>query len=97
MNPVRGIETLFSGVAAANSSRTFKLMNPVRGIETFKLMSVKSASAIFQINESRSRDWNSSYDTKTRSFSTTFKLMNPVRGIETRTGRFAELSFQLSN
>ena len=53
----------------------------------------------FQINESRSRDWNLKIHMFMES-SKTFKLMNPVRGIET--GLVASLpsnhpSFKLMN
>ena len=57
MNPVRGIETTevisFSFILCA-----FKLMNPVRGIETILFIQENSSAPYFQINESRSRDWN---------------------------------------
>ena len=59
-------------------------MNPVRGIETiFPNSSVEIPyPCIFQINESRSRDWNR-FPIFGNWEDSSFKLMNPVRGIET--------------
>ena len=57
MNPVRGIETTLTAVKYGGV-QSFKLMNPVRGIETPKLILGKKIHVSFQINESRSRDWN---------------------------------------
>ena len=58
-------------------------MNPVRGIETFRHSHTLFEALRFQINESRSRDWNRGIDPAYKKDATTFKLMNPVRGIET--------------
>ena len=57
MNPVRGIETSV-WVFYGNIQNTFKLMNPVRGIETLIRDYLNALKHDFQINESRSRDWN---------------------------------------
>ena len=59
MNPVRGIETSLAGALPQLSS--FKLMNPVRGIETASKEILIMKLIDFQINESRSRDWNKKY------------------------------------
>ena len=83
MNPVRGIETALTTNRQAKPL-AFKLMNPVRGIETFpKIWAFFGETWNFQINESRSRDWNgyAKFIWKENHFP--FKLMNPVRGIET--------------
>ena len=58
-------------------------MNPVRGIETSQSKNDKLLIHIFQINESRSRDWNDILQNLIDRPNDTFKLMNPVRGIET--------------
>ena len=58
-------------------------MNPVRGIETGGLHIPERVRPAFQINESRSRDWNNTVAYAEQQTSGSFKLMNPVRGIET--------------
>ena len=61
-------------------------MNPVRGIETYTRGILVDYQGIFQINESRSRDWNTQVVTR-QDADTAFKLMNPVRGIETKNAK----------
>ena len=84
MNPVRGIETIITLLSSKMKTAPFKLMNPVRGIETVKGREYKIWDCDFQINESRSRDWNHRICFYYfEFFPVAFKLMNPVRGIET--------------
>ena len=82
MNPVRGIETPGADVTRTKSA-AFKLMNPVRGIETNYITFYENCDRNFQINESRSRDWNIVEESAASNHNAAFKLMNPVRGIET--------------
>ena len=82
MNPVRGIETYKNFIDHSQKQPSFKLMNPVRGIETVHFLFIYMEFWTFQINESRSRDWNDFVRLQVSS-EWAFKLMNPVRGIET--------------
>ena len=100
MNPVRGIETFLLQNNYCDKNKAFKLMNPVRGIETTLNYNVPRLWFLcFQINESRSRDWNNILSAQT-ILSSAFKLMNPVRGIETKsiwTKASLPKSFKLMN
>ena len=75
-------------------------MNPVRGIETDRIDHPSPGSCNFQINESRSRDWNISISKSSSQLLLAFKLMNPVRGIETpgtAIAFYVSLTFKLMN
>ena len=64
---------------------SFKSMNPAIGIETYNIFVEKRGFVlVFQINESRDRDWNiiiGGFLTLVKQNS--FKSMNPAIGIET--------------
>ena len=69
-------------------------MNPVRGIETNTNWLVQMNTQTFQINESRSRDWNRKLVAERFNLTVPFKLMNPVRGIETPSQTLVLYGFQ---
>ena len=64
------------------NGRTFKSMNPAIGIETFHGIPWFFALILFQINESRDRDWNLKPTRKSRSFQCLSNQWIPRSGLK---------------
>ena len=72
-------------------------MKPVHGIETFVVTSPLDTVFYFQINETRSRDWNKNVSLSDSKKCQLSNKWNPFTGLKLATGEYIRAFANLSN